>query len=195
MPTETLPEYQKLLELEFGYIKDTAHQTIDDRYKFLNFYIGLTTLVATVSTGLLSFTGGNFPTNMRIGIGLLSLSLAIVGWVFLAMFIRLRQAWHESIVALNTIKNFYVSHAVISIKDAFAWDMNTIPKPHKMWNIHFYSSLLIILINSGFLGTGTVLLTSLAVDTLSAMVIGAALALFSLIFQTLIYRKHLAANI
>jgi hypothetical protein len=184
----------KILELEFEYIKDTANQTIDDRYKFLNFYIGLTTLVATVSTGLLSLTDGSLPTNLRLGLGILSLGLAVVGWVFLAMFIRLRQAWHESIRALNTIKNFYTARNE-DLNAAFAWDMNTIPKRHKLWNIHFYSSLLIILINSGFLGTGAILIMTLLTDNYTAITSGIVLSLVSLTFQILIYRRNLAANL
>lgn len=156
----------ELLPLEFNYIKETTHQALEDRYKLLNFYIGLTATVGAVVVTAFSFVGNNIVDAVVISLAALLITMAVVGWVFIVMLIRLRQAWYESIVAMNKIKEYYLQQDK-KLKKALHWDSSTIPDPQRLWNIHFYSLLLIDIVSSFFLaaGVGMLLALSLAAET------------------------------
>lgn len=180
-------ESEKILELEFNYIKETAHQANQDRHKMLNFYIGISTTVGTLSIGILSLADTRFTDGVAYGIALVVLLVGITGWVFLAMMIRLRQSWHESMVAMNTLKSFYIENSENKLSPAFMWDFDTLPKPHRLWNIHFYSTGLVIFISSLALGLFVGLIISPGGAVAAGVVMGFLTCLFSIIVQLFIY--------
>lgn len=158
MPSKSPIPVSKLVELEYNYIKETVHQSIEDRYRLLNFYIAIATAAGTVSAGLISVDSINQQT-ARIVIALLSFFMWLVGIVFLLMLIRLRQAWHGSLVALNKIKQSTITDEETA---AFSWQLQTIPSPQKLGNIHFYAAVLISSIASIFIAACAGLLLSAA---------------------------------
>jgi hypothetical protein len=148
-----------ILELEFHYIKETADQAIADRYTMLNFYIGICTAVGSVCVAIIT---SNQSEIARLGLAGLCVLTSVVGGIFLAIMIRLRQAWHESIKALNKLKQYVISQSQIpALSQAFLWNTTTIPTRNKLWTIHFYSSLLVIMLSSVYLGVGVWLLTQI----------------------------------
>lgn len=183
-----------ILELEFEYIRETVAQTIEDRHQTLNFYVGLTTTVATVVVGLLSLAEGELSTTVILGIALICFLLTAVGWMFLAMMIRLRQSWHDSMLAMGQIKNFYSDHHE-GLDAAFKWKVSTLPVPHKFWNIHFYATGLINFISSVSLATSVGLLMSTITDsTLVLILLGTLVFLVSFLLETYTYWISLKRN-
>ena len=187
LPTQITPD--KILELEFNYIKETANQAIDDRYKLLNFYIGIATFVATLGIGASTISNIDRILNIQAALAVLCIIISIIGWIFVAMLVRLRQAWHESMRAMNQIKAYYLAKLPEpDLKSAFAWGVSTLPRKQRFWNIHFYSVLLIIIINSAFFGAGVLL-----AEAGAAIAIVATVGVF--LGQIFWYRFSLAHNL
>lgn len=168
------PQLPNILDLEFNYIKDTAHQAIADRYTMLNFYIGICTAVGSVIVGVLA---SNQSQVALLGLAGLSLLTAIIGWIFLAIMFRLRQAWRESLIAMNRIKSFVLERQQ-ETKDAFLWSVDSVPRLNKAWTIHFYSSLIVIILNSVFLAISCLLVGTSAGSWLGLAAIVLAVSLF-----------------
>jgi hypothetical protein len=60
--------------------------------------------------------------------------LTILGALTIAQLARLRAAWHESIEAMNWIKDFYISKFP-DTESAFKWRVKTIPLTDKPYSI------------------------------------------------------------
>lgn len=168
---------EKAIELEFGYLQITIDQTIEDRYRMLNFYIALATSVATVGVGLFSIGGGDVSNlgSWQIGIVGLSLLMWLIGVIFVLMMIRLRQAWYSTALAMNKLKDYMVKESdVKNLSQAFAWNTKNLPALNQVGNIHFYATSLIALMNSCFLGVavyGFIAVTTLDVAVKAVLVI------------------------
>lgn len=141
---------EKLLELEFNYIQGTLSQITNDRYTLLNFYIALSTAVGGIGVSLLTFAREIPAAVTLFAIPLLNLLIFFVGIIFVIMQVRLRQAWYESVRAMNTIKTYYMQEFPM-LDSAIIWNMKSLPRPQRLWNIHFLGVLLIIIIDSVFL--------------------------------------------
>jgi hypothetical protein len=184
-----------ILLQEFNYIQETAAQTTVDRNKLLSFYVGLATSAGTASIAIFSLSpDGDDHTFARLAFALLTFLIAVVGWIFLAMMIRLRQAWYESLLALNQIKKFYIQNSTPDISKAFVWDATTLPRPEKFWNIHFYASGLINFISSLALTISLVAVMFDRVTPLGLSAMACIIWLISLIFLTFTYWISLVRN-
>jgi hypothetical protein len=137
---------EQILELEFNYIAETAHQAIADRYRIVSFYIAL----ASAAGGLIAtlLTANSEPTRtVLVAIAVICLSLSAVGWLFVIALVRLRQRWYGSMVSLNAIKEYYVT-MFPDLQFALQWRAGTLPQPQQMGNIHFFMTLFVIILNS-----------------------------------------------
>ena len=121
-----------LLKAEYEYIARTAFQANEDRARVSTFYF--------VSTGSLvaAILGTQFAAdNMRpvaVGFSLVFLVMTGLGALTLAQLARLRASWHESVEAMNQLKQFYLdSHP--EIEAAFKWRGRTIPPTDKRYSI------------------------------------------------------------
>jgi len=121
-----------LLKAEYDYIARTAFQANEDRARVSTFYF--------VSTGSLvaAILGTQFAAdNLRrvsVGFALLFLVMTGLGALTLAQLARLRAAWHESVEAMNQLKDFYLgSHP--EMEPAFKWRGQTIPPTDKRYSI------------------------------------------------------------
>lgn len=168
--------------MEFNYIKDNASQAIADRYMMLNFYIGICTAVGSVILGLLGMQSGDVPRAVLVGIALLGVTTAVIGWVFVLIMIRLRQAWRESVLALNNIKEHFITHNQ-ELAEVFLWRNNSVPRATKLLTIHFYSTLLVIFLSSSFL--------AISMGFLGNVVLGVVLGVFNFITQLVLYFQML----
>lgn len=171
-----------ILQMEFNYIKDNAGQAISDRYMMLNFYIGICTAVGSVILGLLGMQSGEVPRTVLIGIALLGVTTTVIGWVFVLIMIRLRQAWRESILALNNIKEYFISNNE-DLSEVFLWRNNAVPRATKLLTIHFYSTLLVIFLSSSFL--------AISMGFLGNIVLGIVLGVLNFATQLLLYFQML----
>jgi hypothetical protein len=133
----------EIVSQELDYIRDTINQSVSDRNQMLSFYITITGALASVIIGLFSL-GGN-PTTNYIGGCILSYLSSIIGIVFWYKFRRLRQAWHESLIAFNHIKS-KISDQVEGLDPLFYWHASSIPKMNKPATVHYYASFLVMLL-------------------------------------------------
>jgi hypothetical protein len=184
-----------ILELEFNYIKETAAQTTEDRNKLLSFYVGLATSAGTASIAIFSLVQTQDVTFARLSFALLMFLIAVVGWIFLAMMVRLRQAWYGSMLAMNKIKDFYTHTLSTDILPALKWTSASLPKPEKLWTIHFYATSLINFISSLALTISIAavffeLLPAIELSTMAVLVWLTSFSLLSFIYWVSLVRNY-----
>lgn len=121
-----------ILEAEYKYIADTAFQAHEDRARVTSFYfVAVGSLVAAILSA--QFAGG-MATGASLAFSLLFAILTALGALTLAQLARLRAAWHESVEAMNQIKDFYLQHQP-GLGSAFKWSGKTIPPADKPYSI------------------------------------------------------------
>jgi preprotein translocase subunit YajC len=157
-----------VLGWEFEYARTTASEAMAERHNAVNFYLLATGVVISGVVAVLSQApalpaAGQPPVPAAIGTVLLWL-LCFIGWVYFLAIIRLRQAWRESATVMNQIKDFYIHHAshfsAEVLSTAFRWKSASLPPAEKKWTVHFYSAMLIALLNSAAYIVGGLLLAS-----------------------------------
>jgi len=72
--------------------------------------------------------------SVSVAFAILFLVLTILGALTIAQLARLRAAWHESIEAMNQIKDFYI-RKFPETEPAFKWRVGTIPPTDKPYSI------------------------------------------------------------
>ncbi|MDO8755073.1 MAG: hypothetical protein Q7J80_14340, partial [Anaerolineales bacterium] len=77
----------------------------------------------------------------------LFLVLTILGALTLAQLARLRAAWHESVQAMNAIKDFYIKHNK-EIEPAFKWRLKTLPPTDKPYSIANLMAVEVVLLSA-----------------------------------------------
>ena len=106
----------------------------EDRSRVTSFYfVSVGSLVAAIIGTQLE------PQQKTVSFAFFALFLVLTGLVGLtiAQLARLRAAWHESVEAMNQIKDFYIKHHP-EVEDAFKWRPRTIPptnKPNSIANL------------------------------------------------------------
>jgi len=125
----------EILKAEYNYIANTVFQANEDRSRVASFYfVTVGSLVAAILSTLFS---ANDLKNISLAFSGLFLVLTILGALTLAQLARLRAAWHESVQAMNEIKDFYIKHNK-EIEPAFKWRLKTLPptdKPNSIANL------------------------------------------------------------
>ena len=144
MPSMNL-EPKDILELEFEYAQETAEQAQDDRTAIMNLYLLLVGGVGSIlAAAYQSQSALNIP---RHAFALLFALLAVTGFFVLMKLVRLRQAWFDSVSAMNRIKQFYLERFP-DLEKAFLWKPDTIPARNKPWTITFNLCLLVAILDS-----------------------------------------------
>ncbi|MCA9381387.1 hypothetical protein KC678_03920, partial [Candidatus Dojkabacteria bacterium] len=82
--------------------------------------------------------------------------LSLLSYIFILQIIRLRQAWHESAMVMNQIKEYFFKRDE-SLKEFVTWRIDTLPKPEKFKTINYFTSLLIAILGSISLAIGLTL--------------------------------------
>src|SRR5581483_5961210 len=96
----------EILVAEFEYVKDTVFQANEDRARVTSFYLVTTgSLVAAI---LGSQVERLQDPQTYLAFSALFIVLSISGVLTLLQLVRLRQAWYDSVLALNQIKEFYI---------------------------------------------------------------------------------------
>jgi uncharacterized membrane protein len=132
MATKPKLNTDDLLKAEYEYIAHTAFQANEDRARVSTFYLITTGSLVAAILGT-QFAADNLR-RVAIGFSLLFLAMTGLGALTLAQLARLRAAWHESIEAMNQLKDFYLeSHP--EIEAAFKWRGQTIPPTNKRYSI------------------------------------------------------------
>ena len=121
-----------ILVAEYEYIAATAHDANEVRSRVASFYfVSAGSIVAAI-------LGTQFAKDSLRSVApafsILFLVLTILGALTIAQLARLRAAWHESIEAMNQIKDFYISKFP-DTESAFKWRVKTIPLTDKPYSI------------------------------------------------------------
>jgi hypothetical protein len=144
---------EEILELEFEYARETAAQAQSDRTTVVNLYLLLVGGVGSIGIALPQLgprSGFDIP---RQGYALLFAMLGLIGFFTVMKLVRLRQAWYESVHAMNTIKKFYLDRFP-ELESAFDWQVGSIPALGKPWTITFNLSLLVALVDCAAIAVG-----------------------------------------
>ena len=147
MPKTPAPlvELDELLAAEFDYIAQTATQANEDRARVSSFYlIAVGSLVAALFSTQL-FDADKFTETVKIMFGGLFVLLTLLGTSTIMQLARLRSAWHESMLAMNQIKDFAISQNP-ELKVAFRWKTNTLPAKYKTGSVSYYQAVEVALI-------------------------------------------------
>jgi hypothetical protein len=146
-------ELDEVLAAEFSYIADTANQANEDRARVSSFYlIAVGSLVAALF-GTQFFDPNSLSHSRTINFmfaGLFTL-LTLLGGSTILQLARLRSAWHESMLAMNQIKDFMIAqHPELS--PAFRWNTSTLPSKYKRNSVSYYQAVEVALIGGLMFG-------------------------------------------
>jgi len=132
MPAKPTLDTNEILKAEYNYIANTVFQANEDRSRVASFYfVSVGSLVAAILGTI--FSAENIK-NFALAFAGLFAVLTALGTLTLAQLARLRAAWHESVEAMNQIKDYYIKHNK-EIEPAFKWRMKTLPETDKPYSI------------------------------------------------------------
>ncbi|MBI2759077.1 MAG: hypothetical protein HYX49_10415 [Chloroflexi bacterium] len=121
-----------ILTAEYEYIASTVFQANEDRSRVASFYfVSVGSIVAAILGT--QFAADNLKS-VSVAFSILFFFLTVLGALTIAQLARLRAAWHESVQAMNQLKNFYIKHHP-EIGPAFKWRGATIPPTDKPFSI------------------------------------------------------------
>lgn len=146
----------ELLQKEYEYISQTAFQANEDRSRVTSFYF------VSVGSFVAAIVGTQLDAQSKtisFAFFALFLVLTFMGGLTIAQLARLRAAWHESVEAMNTIKDFYIKHHP-EIKDAFKWRTKQVPLVNKPYSIANLMAVEVALLGSLTTGACTYFLLS-----------------------------------
>jgi MFS family permease len=132
MPIKPKLNVDEILKAEYEYIATTVFQANEDRSRVASFYfLSVGSLVAAILSAIFSTRD---LKNVSLAFFGLFAALTILGAVTIAQLARLRAAWHESVEAMNEIKDYYIKHNK-EIEPAFKWRLKTLPPTDKPYSI------------------------------------------------------------
>lgn len=141
---------ENLLLQEYSYASATAYQALEDRARMFNLYLVLIGALAT-GVGIITQLGAKLDGYaMEIIVALLAI-MGVVGIAFFIKLIRLRQAWRESAIAMNVIKEHYIQmfrEENPQVERMFRWRLRTMPTGEKRGNISFVVCMTVALLGS-----------------------------------------------
>jgi hypothetical protein len=111
MPENPTPpvELDELLAAEYNYIAQTASQANEDRARVSSFYIIAVGSLLAALFGTQFLDPKSFTPIVSIMFGVLFVLLTLLGLSTVMQLARLRAAWHDSMLAMNQLKDFMVS--------------------------------------------------------------------------------------
>ena len=150
---------QGIAVAEFEYIAQTAFQAHEDRARVSEFFlISFGTLLAAVLTT--QFSGVDTRLVYRL-FSILFTVVALWGALTILQLSRLRQAWLESVRAMNTMEDARIQQAP-EMQDYFRWRTATIPKAYKPWSVGFLLALQVAMVSGIALGAASALFLLMA---------------------------------
>ncbi len=138
-------ELDELLAAEFNYIALTATQANEDRARVSSFYL---LAVGSLVAALLStqfFDPDKLTPTIRLMFSGLFILLTLLGMSTVLQLAQLRSAWHESMRAMNQLKDFAMKQNP-ELAEAFRWKTSTIPRKYKRSSVSYYQALEVSLI-------------------------------------------------
>jgi len=137
----------EILKLEFEYARETAYQAQNDRTIIVNLYLLLVGGVGSLLLAAVSLAPVERLDIPFQAIVVLFVVMGLLGSLTLFKLIRLRQAWYDSVRAMNAIKAYYLQ-TFPDLDVVLVWKSTTIPSLGKAWTITFILSAMVILLSS-----------------------------------------------
>ena len=193
---DTTLKLENMLLEEYNYANLTAYQAMEDRTRMFNLYLLLIGILASGLGVVYQFSGRASTYSLPLAIALLLIG-GILGIAFLVKLIRLRQAWRESVICMNVIKEFYIQQfrqQVPQIERVFRWRLKNIPSGERFGNTTVVVCSTVALLESAcFAGAAFVGVNS--VPFLSAgvypYIIAAGIFVIVLLLNIIYYRHSL----
>ncbi|UCG25504.1 MAG: hypothetical protein JSW55_05810 [Chloroflexota bacterium] len=140
-----------ILAAEFEYIAQTAFQTNEDRAKVSTMYV-LT--VGSFLAAMLGLRTDLLQTQfIFLAFAILFALLSLNAGITLLQLVRLRQAWYDSVQAMNQIKDYYVHNLDdLPLDGAFRWRQSTLPVKFKPWSVSFLMALQVTILGGAAVG-------------------------------------------
>ena len=141
-----------ILAAEFEYIAQSAFQANEDRAKVSTLY------VLTVGSFLAAMFGSQTDLLQTeiiyLAFAILFAILGLYAALTLLQLVRLRQAWYDSALAMNQIKEYYIQNLdELSLDGAFRWRQTTLPVKFKPWSVAFLMALQVTILGGAAVGT------------------------------------------
>jgi len=153
---DTRLDLNAILIGEFEYIAQTAFHAEEDRARVTTYYLAA---VGSLITALLTVqVEGAWQLAFYQAFTILFAMLSLVGLVTVLQLVRLRQAWFESIVAMDQIKEFYIEHCqgIVDLGEAIRWRLAGSPPRFKPWSLSFLLAVQVALLGGTTLGAAIV---------------------------------------
>ena len=194
MPKTATPpiELDELLASEYDYIAQTANQANEDRARVSSFYLIAVGSLLAALFGTQLFTSDTPAPTISIMFSGLFILLTMLGISTIMQLARLRAAWHESMLALNQIKDFAMEqHPELS--QAFRWKTSTLPSKYKMNSVSYYQAVEVALIGGLMFGAGIYFLQQAFVGQLTILhwVISIILGALAVLLHLQVYKRAL----
>ena len=151
MTTEKPPNdlARSIIAAEYGYVAQTAFQANEDRARaWQYFFVTFATLIAAL---LSTQVEGIDQRQLYLTFVVIFTLLAALGLITILQLVRLRQAWLESVRAMNQIKERLIADDP-SLADYFRWRNATIPAAFKWHSFGFLQALSVALLSGLALG-------------------------------------------
>lgn len=146
---ELSPLAVDIISAEHGYIAQTAFQANEDRARASQyFFVTFATLVAALlSTQFSGVDQSQLYLTFVVIFGLLS----VLGLITILQLVRLRQAWLESVRAMNQIKAKVVAEQP-ELAGYFRWTAESVPPAFKAWSFGFFQAVSVSLLSGLAMG-------------------------------------------
>jgi hypothetical protein len=145
------PSPDRLLEQEYAYAREATLQAHRERSTAVSLYLGLALGVVALALATLQTTISRGPDAAGGILVLLFSFLALAGVVTIVRLVRLEQAWHESVLVMDKIKEHYAVRFP-GLRDVLLWRTDNIPAPGRFFSTTFVLSLLVMIMDSAAAG-------------------------------------------
>jgi hypothetical protein len=186
-----------LLKAELEYITQTAFQANEDRARVSSFYL---VAVGSVIAAILStqLVGRNIDPRLIAGaFTALFFILTMLGTLTTLQLARLRAAWHDSMLAMNQLKDYWLRQSSDRhLREAFRWDTGTLPGTYKVNSLSYLQALEVALLSGFTFGAGVFSLQQALGYVCPACNWAYAISfgLLGSLLQLILYRRNLGDN-
>ncbi len=151
MPTDKRPDElaRAIITAEYSYVAQTAFQANEDRARaWQYFFVTFATLIAALLSTQIE---GIDRRQLYLTFVVIFALLAGLGLITILQLVRLRQAWLESVRAMNKIKERLMADDP-ALAAYFRWTAATVPSPFKLRSFGFLQAVSVALLSG--LATG-----------------------------------------
>lgn len=121
---------ESMLLEEFNYAATTAYQAMEDRARMFNMYLLVVGILGSAFGAIYPLGGSAARSFIQPIAAVVLFAAGVAGIAFFVLLIRLRQAFRQSLITMNVIKEFYIREfqkQMPSVVYAFRWRLKGIP--------------------------------------------------------------------